>query len=130
MISLLNIATVAIGGGLGASLRFLINYSITSRFPQIYFPLATFCINVLGCFCIGAIGGLSSRWGFPDTIRLFLATGILGGFTTFSSFGIETITLIRGGHITEAFLYVFGSVLCGCAAVFVALLMTEPHITP
>lgn len=128
MISLLNIATVAIGGGIGASLRFVMNYSVVSRFSELSFPLGTFLINLLGCVAIGVVSGLSSRWGMSETIRLFLVTGILGGFTTFSAFGLETITLLRGGHTAAAFLYVFGSVVCGCAAVFVALLMTEsPH---
>jgi CrcB protein len=121
----LNIVVVALGGGLGAVLRFLTSCAVTARYPLVSFPLGTFLINFAGCVCIGVISGLSSRFGLPEHWRLFLITGILGGFTTFSAFGLETVALLRAGDFTQAFLYAIGSVVCGCLGVWVALLLTE-----
>jgi len=81
--------------------------------------------------CGGAIGasllaGITLRNDTSPLIRIFLVTGILGGFTTFSAFGLETITLFRSGHLTTAMLYVLVSVVGGCAGTLLGLVMTEP----
>ena len=123
-----NILVVALGGGLGASLRFIGNHCVIGTFPDLKFPLATFLINIIGCVCIGLVVGLSTKNEVSDTFRIFIVTGILGGFTTFSAFGLEAVTLIRGGHVTEALAYIVGSVTLGCGAVFVALLATESKL--
>jgi CrcB protein len=86
------------------------------------FPLATFCVNVLGCFVLGALAGLGERYFvFTAEVRLFLFTGMLGGFTTFSAFGAEGLNLIRRGDFGIAFTYSALSVLCGFAAVWVGM---------
>src|SRR5205085_1315116 len=86
------------------------------------FPFSTFCINVLGCFAIGALAALAEKQDFfsPDA-RLFLFTGLLGGFTTFSAFGLEGMFLLRRGEFLIALLYAALSVIVGFAAVWVGL---------
>jgi CrcB protein len=83
------------------------------------FPLATFFVNVLGCLLMGIIAGVAERWHlFPLELRLFILTGVLGGFTTFSSFGYETIFLLRRGELLAAGLNVVLSLACGLGAVW------------
>ena len=128
MMTPFNILVVALGGGLGASLRFIVNHCVIGTFPDLKFPLATFLINIIGCACIGLVVGFSTKHEVSETFRVFIVTGILGGFTTFSAFGLETVTLVRGGHFIEATAYIVGSVLLGCLAVFVSLLATESKL--
>jgi len=128
MMTPFNILAVALGGGLGASLRFLTSHCIAGLLPDLKFPLGTFLINVIGCTCIGLVVGLSTKHEVSDTFRIFIVTGILGGFTTFSAFGLETVTLVRGGHFIDATAYIVGSVALGCLAVFVSLLATESKL--
>lgn len=128
MVTPLNITVAAVGGALGASLRFLAGHYIGGLLPEVRFPLGTFLINIAGCACIGLFAGLSTRHEISDGLRIFIVTGILGGFTTFSAFGLETVTLIRGGHLMEAMAYIVGSVALGCLAVFATLLATESKL--
>lgn len=84
------------------------------------FPWGTLAVNLLGCLGIGALTGLAGgdRGWFTDNVRSLLVTGLLGGFTTFSAFGNETISLFRNGDTLTAILYVLASVLIGLAAVW------------
>src|SRR6476469_979184 len=80
------------------------------------FPLSTFCVNVLGCLVIGLLAALAEQHDlFSGSARSFLFTGLLGGFTTFSAFGYETVFLLRRGLVQTSFLYVGLSVICGLA---------------
>ena len=105
---------VALGGGLGSVGRYLLSGWILHRVVAWQFPLGTFVVNVLGCLFVGLVGGLVVKHDLlsPDW-RLFLFTGIAGGFTTFSAFGLETFYLLRKDEIGVAAAYVVLSVLIG-----------------
>jgi fluoride exporter len=109
---------VLIGGGIGSLLRFLSVLAIGTLLPVVRYPISTFAVNVVGCFVMGVVVGLSTRSLASENIRLFLSTGILGGFTTFSAFGLEIAQLARGEEVLVAGIYAIASVVCGCAAVF------------
>lgn len=116
---MLNCFVVALGGGLGACVRYLIGLvPIKEPFP---FPIKTLFINFLGCFVIGLIAAFAEKESSisPKTV-LFIKTGLCGGFTTFSTFALETETLIKTGRIGMAALYVSLSVFVGISLVFVA----------
>jgi len=114
---------VAIGGGIGASLRHLVGVAAI-RVMGVGFPWGTLTVNVLGSFAMGLLVAILARYG-PDAgareLRLLLGVGVLGGFTTFSSFSLDAGVLYEGGHATTAALYVVGSVVLGLAALFAGL---------
>jgi CrcB protein len=116
------ILLVALGSSLGAVARYKLGGWILHHALDYRFPLGTFAVNVLGCLAAGILAALVEKQGFfsPDT-RLFLFTGFLGGFTTFSAFGIETVTLLKRGDMGIAFLYVTLSVLCGVGGLWLAM---------
>ena len=112
---------VASGGALGASLRYLV--AVLSR-QGIggAFPAGTLTVNLLGCLFIGlAASVFAAGEGARTTLRLFLVVGLLGGFTTFSSFGLETLRLMEEGRILAAALYVTVSNVGGLALCYVGL---------
>ncbi len=117
----LNIAAVGIGGGLGAILRWLVAVLLSEHPLTSKFPLATFAVNIVGCILIGVYVAFDARGESHSVLRLFFVTGILGGFTTFSTFGLEAVVMIRGGHLFDAFLYVLLSVALGVCGVFAGL---------
>lgn len=112
-----NILIVFVGGGAGAVLRYII--SLIIKTPAWGFPTATFWINVSGCFVIGLL--YSALNIENQTLKLLLIVGFLGGFTTFSSFGNETIQLFEEGQYHTAIFYVILSNLCGLAAVYLGI---------
>jgi CrcB protein len=86
------------------------------------FPYSTFAVNILGCLVIGLLAGLVERYElFGQGTRLFLFTGLLGGFTTFSAFGLDAIFLVRRGELLVAALYAGASVVLGVTAVWLGL---------
>ncbi len=103
---------VGIGGGLGAMARHEVNHFVQQRALSNPFPIGIFLINVVGSIAIGLIAGAvaSHRVQWSLETRTFLVVGILGGFTTFSSFSLDTLTLIRGGHFGLAAANVLGQV--------------------
>ncbi len=103
---------VFLGGGLGSVLRFVVSSAI-QRSANGAFPYGTLTVNVVGCCVIGALWGLSGRMNLPFLFSLFLFSGILGGFTTFSSFGIETLSMIHDGAWRMAFFYIALSNILG-----------------
>ena len=113
---------VALGGGLGSAARWGATGLTLQHTLDWRFPAGTFAVNILGCAVAGALAGLSERFGLlsPDA-RLFLFTGILGGFTTFSAFGLETVLLLRRDEWLVACSNVVLSVLCGVLALWLAL---------
>jgi CrcB protein len=104
------------GGGLGACMRWLLAMAINTHASS-SFPFGTLAVNLLGCFLIGLLAGLFERANAPTELRLFFITGVLGGFTTFSSFGLETVRLMRGGEMMRAMLYVLASNTLGIGLV-------------
>lgn len=116
------ILLVGLGGFLGAIARYKLGGLILHMTAQDRFPFGTFTVNILGCLVVGVLAGVAERYDVfgPDT-RLFLFTGLLGGFTTFSAFGLEAVHLIRRGDIGTAALYAGGSVVLGITAVWLGL---------
>ena len=109
---------VGAGGFLGASARYLLGGVIYKWIPAT-FPWATFVINVTGCFGIGFLAVLAEeKMSLAPGGRLFLMVGVLGGYTTFSTFGLETIALVREGSLASAALNVAGQVVLGLLAVW------------
>lgn len=115
---------VALGGGLGAMLRFAASGALLHAAPAMSFPLPTFVVNVLGCFCAGLLLAASDRLGgIDESLRHLLMTGILGGFTTFSAFGVETVDLIKRDMPIIAAAYSLGSVVAGVLALCLATVL-------
>ena len=115
---MLNGIVVAMGGAVGAVLRYLIG--LLPLNPQNGFPLKTFCINVIGAFAIGLVAALSARASLNPRVTLFLKVGICGGFTTFSTFSLETVSLLEEGKFVVAVLYIVLSVVFGILALLMA----------
>jgi CrcB protein len=116
------ILIVGIGGFLGSIARYKLSGLVLHHTVDWRFPLATFVVNVVGCLVAGLLSGLIERHGwFSPNTRLLLFTGILGGFTTFSAFGVETAYLLRRGQVAIAFTYVALSVFCGVGALLFAM---------
>jgi CrcB protein len=112
---------VFLGGGIGAALRHGINLAV-ARFVGGGFPYGTLLINVVGSLVMGLIVEyLALKSGLPQRLRLFLTTGLLGGFTTFSSFSLEAALLYERGQMASAAIYVVSSVALGIAALFAGL---------
>lgn len=110
---------VGIGGFLGSIARYTLGGWVLHMTAQERFPLSTFAVNVLGCLAVGVLAGLAEKHDmFAPEARLLLFTGLLGGFTTFSAFGLETVFLFRRGEEGLAAGYVCASVLLGIAAVW------------
>ena len=114
---MLNILAVGAGGFLGSVCRYLI--SLIKINETTLFPLKTFGINIVGCIVIGIIAVFASKNAdLNPYVLLFLKVGLCGGFTTFSTFALETSDLIKTSHIGVAFLYATLSVLAGVAVIF------------
>ena len=102
---LTTLSLVALGGAIGASLRFLTGVGVLRMFGPSDFPLAIITVNVIGSFLMGVFVAAAAQRGLTH-LSPFVMTGVLGGFTTFSAFSLETMTLIERGQITSAALYV------------------------
>jgi len=117
-----NLLLIFTGGGLGSLARYALSRLINSLSVS-HFPFGTFFVNIIGCFLIGFIIFYTERYGEQaDTWRLFLVTGICGGFTTFSAFSLENTQLLSDQRILFFFLYAAGSVILGLAATYLGLL--------
>ena len=105
---------VTIGGGIGAVSRFLLSYWIQGQLEKSSFPWGILTVNILGCFLMGVLFGLFlDRLAVSPLIRSGLMIGVLGGFTTFSSFSMDMITLLQSGIYSAAFAYLFATMF-GC----------------
>ena len=112
-----HVLIVGIGGFIGSILRYWLG-GIIHRWVQDAFPAGTLVVNVLGCFVLGAVMYLVEyREFFSAELRLFVTIGILGGFTTFSTFGYETFALLRDSEHLQALASVTANVVVGTAAV-------------
>ena len=109
----MNLLAIALGGALGSVARYLLT-GLVVRASSPAFPLGTFVVNIIGCAAFGALAGAaSSRFSLAPEVRLFWFTGILGGFTTFSSYAFESFALIREGHLLAAGANIVGQVVLG-----------------
>lgn len=118
---------VGLGGFLGTIARFQLSQWILTYTTGARFPWSTFSINVLGCLTIGLLAGMvEKRDLFSSDTRIFLFTGVLGGFTTFSAFGYEAVNLLRRSEPVVALLYISMSVLCGMSAVWLGMRLCGP----
>lgn len=113
-----NVLAVGAGGFIGAILRYLIGLVPVQE--SITFPVKTFIINIIGSFVIGLVVAFAVKKSLDPRLVLFLKVGICGGFTTFSSFALETGDLLSGGNTAVAICYVVFSIVLGVAAVFAA----------
>lgn len=118
------LAVIALGGGLGAIAR----YGLAELLPTQpgRFPWATFTTNVAGCFLIGVLMVLITEvWSAHRLVRPFLGVGVLGGFTTFSTYAVEIRELLRPGTVALAFAYLAATLVCALLAVVTAVWLTR-----
>jgi CrcB protein len=119
------ILSIAIGGALGAVARYGLSLAWpkeASDWPFLNWPWATFIANISGCLLIGVLTGLLNRGdGASETVKYFLLTGFCGGYTTFSTFSLETLRLMQNGQNMSALLYLLLSAILGISATFLGL---------
>lgn len=121
-----NIILVGFGGGIGAVLRYLVSGWVHGRITGGVFPWGTFTVNVMGCLLIGLLGGWSENLPvFTPATRLFVFMGILGGFTTFSSFGYETFQMLFAGNPASALVNIGLSVFACLFAVWIGFQLSN-----
>ncbi|WP_296938774.1 fluoride efflux transporter CrcB [uncultured Dysgonomonas sp.] len=114
------ILLVSIGGAVGSVMRFLASVLVTRSEP-FPFPVGTFAVNILGCFCIGLFANLLPS----NNLRFLLITGFCGGFTTFSTFASETLTLANNNQMAMAFVYTLSSCVFGIGAVWLGMYVSK-----
>ena len=122
-----NLLLVAVGGMLGSVLRYMLSVFVNSKFPSnTTFPWGTFTVNILGSLVIGLVLGHSLRnQQFEQQWRLFLATGVCGGFTTFSALSNESYLLLKEQQFTPFFIYIAVSLVLGIMATSLGYLITK-----
>ena len=123
------VISIGLGGAVGALARYFLSSQITHVFGS-GFPWGILAVNVAGCFAMGVIAELAAlTWSMSPEVRAFLTTGVLGGFTTFSAFALDTALLTERGDMTNAMLYVAASVGGSLAALFLGLALVRA-LTP
>jgi fluoride exporter len=117
---------VAIGGALGSMARHWVNLEMAFRLGRVS-NHATFVVNVAGCFVVGTLAGLiaSGRLHMSQELRTFVFVGVLGGFTTFSTFGLDTFTLAQGGLHAKALWNVAGQIVLGLGSVWIGFTLAH-----
>lgn len=114
-----NLFLIGLGGGLGSVLRYVISGAVQQWSRSIAFPFGTLAVNLLGCFVIGFCAQLAETRGvFTSEARAFVFIGMLGGFTTFSTFGNETMNLLRASEMPHAALNIVAHIALGLLAVW------------
>lgn len=119
-----NVLYVALGGAAGTALRYLVSLAIQTKAGD-YFPWGTFTVNVLGCLLIGVLWKFFQTDIMNETTYLLVVIGVLGGFTTFSTFGLDGLKLIQQQEIMKAGVYILGTNLAGIGAVFAGFYVGE-----
>ena len=112
------ILAIGTGSFIGGVLRYLLSQLVQTKFLST-FPFGTLTVNIIGCFLIGLVFGLTDKGNLTQEWRLFLATGVLGGFTTFSAFSIESLSLFRDGQFFYATVYISSTVVVGIIVTFI-----------
>jgi len=116
---------VFLGGGLGSATRHGVNV-LAAKFWGVQFPVGTLCINILGSFAMGvAVEYWAVKTGLPQQARLFLTTGVIGGFTTFSTFSLEVALLNARGELMLAGLYIAGSLVLGIGGLYAGMALVR-----
>lgn len=114
----MQVILIAAGGALGSVCRYLLATAV-QRYSSPFFPYGTFVVNVLGCLAFGVImGAARQRFVLGPSERAFLLIGILGGFTTFSTFTYETFALLQDGELVRAFANAAGQLIVGLVALW------------
>lgn len=127
----MNILLVGLGGAAGSICRYLASGWVYAALARPEFPYGTLLVNVVGCLCIGFLNeAAEARQILLPHVRPLLVVGFLGGFTTFSAFGFETLELIRDGEMGYAVLNVLLQVLVGLVAVAFGVWMAKQAVTP
>jgi fluoride exporter len=122
---MLSLVWVALGGAIGSVLRYGVNLA-APRFLGNDFPWATLTVNVVGSFLMGLlVAFLTEKFADQPDLRLFLTTGILGGFTTFSAFSLDVFALMQRGENSVALVYVLASVALSILAVFGGFMLSR-----
>jgi CrcB protein len=120
-----NILLVGLGGGAGSIARYLCQRWFAVNYPH-HFPWGTFTVNITGCLLIGIFWGLAFKsFTGNENWKLFLMTGVCGGFTTFSAFTLEGIGLLKEQRLGLFFLYAIGSVVVGLAATYAGMKLSR-----
>ncbi len=122
----MHLLMVFLGGGLGSVLRYLIKILCEKNFG-VFYPWGTFSVNILGSLILGfAFTVILSKVNALDTnMKLFLTVGFAGGFTTFSTFSLESVTLIKEGFLGTSIIYMFSSLILGLLAVFAGMYLAK-----
>ena len=121
----MNLLLIAIGGALGSVARYLLSMFVL-RATGSLFPMGTFVVNLVGCVAFGVIAGAAEqRVPLAPELRLFLLVGVLGGFTTFSSYAFESLALARDGQFAAAGINVVGQVLAGFTGLWAGYVITN-----
>jgi CrcB protein len=124
-VNLLSIAFVAVGGAIGSVTRYVLSTAIL-RVSGSLLPVGTFAVNLIGCIAFGAIvGAAEQRFTLTPDARAFLLVGVLGGFTTFSSYAFETFTLMQDAQFTAAAVNIVGQVIAGLLGFWVAYVIAH-----
>lgn len=119
------ILSVGIGGAVGAISRYLVSVYFNNQTAiKTDFPISTFLINIVGCFLIGLFYGLTLKFNLSDNVKAFISVGFLGAFTTFSTFSLENILLLKEGQFLTLFMYLSISVITGLFLVYLGLKLT------
>ena len=120
------IIAIAVGGAFGSVLRFGVSRWVQGRTATLYFPWGIFAVNIIGCFLIGICFGLAvERFNAGPILRSGLFIGILGGFTTFSSFTMDSVSLYYSGAYGTAAIYILASVAGGILATALGLYLVR-----
>lgn len=119
---------VFLGAGLGGVMRHGVNMA-AMRLLGTGFPYGTLIVNIAGCFCMGLVAEYwALKSGLPQPVRLFLTTGVMGGFTTFSAFSLDAAVLMERGDTAAAWAYVLGSVVLSVASLFLGLWLVRHFV--
>src|SRR6185503_20198235 len=117
---------IFIGAGFGGVMRYLVSTNAQAMTDGWSFPIGTLAVNVIGCLLIGFLGEMAQmRAAFPPEARLFIFVGVLGGFTTFSSFGYETMQLLRDSQLMLAAANVVAQMVAGLFSVWLGLMVAR-----
>jgi CrcB protein len=120
-----HVLLVGAGGFVGSAFRYLVSTSVQRWLGESWLPYGTLAVNIAGCFLIGLLAGLAdSRQLLTEETRLVLMIGLLGGFTTYSTFAYDALALLRNGGIAAAIAYVVLHIVVGIAAVWLGHLIT------
>ncbi len=124
MFNLKILLLIGSGGFAGSVLRYMLSQVIQNKFLS-SFPYGTMSVNIIGSLFIGVVYGLAAKGNLSPEARLFLATGILGGFTTFSAFTMDALNLLQEGLWLESVSYVLVSVVLGVVAAFMGIFIIK-----